>query len=127
MTTKIQTIEKALLLNEVQTLKNKGYRFVTLSSVDFDDRFDVLYHFDKDLEMKHFRVCLPKGESMPSISGIYLAAFMVENEIKDGFGIDFEGLAIDFEGHLMLADDVRRHPFCTVSVESKPAQTKEEA
>jgi ech hydrogenase subunit D len=127
MTTKIQTIEKALLLEEVQTLKNKGYRFVTLSSVHCDDRFDVLYHFDRDLEMKHFRICLPKGESLPSISGIYLAAFMVENEIKDGFGIDFKGLAIDFEGHFMLADDVQKHPFCTVSVESQPAQTREEA
>jgi ech hydrogenase subunit D len=126
MATEIINIEKSALLGEVQTLKNKGYRLVTMSSVNFEDSFDLLYHFDKELQMKNLRVSLPKGESMPSISGIYLAGFLIENEIKDGFGIDFTGLAIDFGGNLILEDEVQKYPFCSVSVKKKPAKAKKE-
>ncbi len=127
MATEIITIEKSALLDEVQTLKNKGYRLVTMSSVNFDERFDLLYHFDKELRMKNLRVSLPKGESMPSISGIYLAGFLIENEIKDGFGIDFTDLAIDFGGNLMLEDDVQKYPFCSVGVKKSAKVKKEDA
>jgi ech hydrogenase subunit D len=127
MATEIINIEKSALLDEVRTLKNKGYRLVTMSSVNFDERFDLLYHFDRELNMKNLRVSLPKGEPMPSISGIYLAGFLIENEIKDGFGIDFTDLAIDFGGNLMLEDEVQKYPFCSVGVKKSAKAKKEDA
>lgn len=83
---------------EVQALKNAGQRLLTMTSVDLGESFDLLYHFDLDLRMTHLRLTVPKGESVPSISGIYFAALVIENEIQDLFGIKFEGLALDFGG-----------------------------
>lgn len=126
MATEIINIEKSALLKEVQTLKNKGYRLVTMSSVNFEESIDLLYHFDKELQMKNLRISLPKGESIPSISGIYLAGFLIENEIKDGFGVDFTDLAIDFGGNLVLDDEVQKYPFCSVGVKKKAVNAKKE-
>jgi Ni,Fe-hydrogenase III component G len=36
---------------------------------------------------------VPKDTLVPSISPVYFAAFLVENEIQDLFGIRFQGLA----------------------------------
>ncbi len=49
---------------------------------------------------------------MPSISPVYFAAFLIENEIEDQFGIKFDGLVLDFGGTLYLEEEVMRTPFC---------------
>ena len=116
------TITGDSVLDEVTRLKNKGYRLVTMSCIDLGDDFDVLYHFDLDLKMVHLRLTSPKGEHIPSISGIYLAAFLIENETKDHFGIDFDGIALDFGGNLYLEPEVKKFPFCKVSVTKKNEQ-----
>ncbi|NCD25136.1 MAG: NADH-quinone oxidoreductase subunit C [Deltaproteobacteria bacterium] len=111
-----KNIAKNQLLEEVQTLKNKGYRFVTMSCVDLGDSFDLLYHFELNMQLKHLRITLLKNDTAPSISGIFLAAFLIENESKDHFGVNFEGMALDFGGHLYLEDEVKKFPFCKVTV-----------
>jgi ech hydrogenase subunit D len=91
---------KSQLAAEVLALKNKGCRFVTMSCVDLGDSFDLLYHFDLDLKMTHLRLNVPKADKVvPSISGIYFAALVIENETRDHFGIIFDGVALDFGGH----------------------------
>ena len=61
---------KNQIVDEVQTLKNKGYRFVTMTCVDLGESLDLLYHFDLELRMVHLRITVPKGDTVPSISGI---------------------------------------------------------
>jgi ech hydrogenase subunit D len=112
-------ITAADLLEEARKMKRRGYRFVTLSCVDLGEALDVIYHFDKDLEIIHTRVTVPKGETVPSISEVYFAAVIVENETQDHFGIKFDGIALDFGGHFYLDDEVEKFPFCKVSVEKK--------
>ncbi|WP_027182882.1 NADH-quinone oxidoreductase subunit C [Desulfovibrio inopinatus] len=109
------------LHNEVQTMWDNKYRLVTMTSVDLkdEDKFDVLYHFDKDLSLKTFRVTVPKDTAIPSISGIYFAAFLVENEIKDQFGVNFTDIALDFGCNLYLEDEVMTSPFCKYSITKK--------
>jgi len=103
-----------------QKMWDEGMRLVTLTAVDLcDGNLDLLYHFDKDLTMSHYRLTVPKTETVPSISGVYFAALLVENEIKDQFGTDFSGLALDFGGHLYLADEVKSQPFCKLSITKK--------
>jgi ech hydrogenase subunit D len=105
------------LLGEVAKAKVDGYRFVTLSCVEVDENtFDIFYHFDKDLVMKHYRLRVPKSTVVPSISAVYFAAFLVENEIQDLFGIQFSGLAMDYQGTFYLEEEVRRTPFCRYSI-----------
>ena len=41
---------------------------------------------------------------MPSISSIYFSAVIVENEIKDLFGVPVKGLVLDYGGKMMLAE-----------------------
>lgn len=101
-----------------------GYRLLTLSCVDLGQAgFDILYHFDKDLHLENYRLTIARGESPPSISGVYFAALLVENEIRDQFGVCFDGLVLDFGGTLYLEDEVRTSPFCKYSVtQTKPSE-----
>ena len=109
------TIAPAGLLAEVAQLKAAGWRLVTLTSVELDaTRMEVLYHFDKDLKLTHLRVAVDKGAALPSISGLLFGAFLVENEIRDQFGLSFEGLALDYQGKLLneTAHTAATSPFC---------------
>ncbi len=111
-----KNVMKSQLVAEVRSLKNEGMRFVTMSCVDLGDSFDLLYHFDLDLKLTHLRLNTPKGDVVPSISGIYFAALIIENETQDHFGIKFDGLALDFEGHFYLEEEVKKFPFCKLTV-----------
>jgi ech hydrogenase subunit D len=105
------------VLAEAGRMKAEGYRFVTMSSAELDaEKVDILYHFDKDLKMKHLRLTVPKDVQVPSISPLYLAAVLVENEIQDLFGVRFKGLAIDFNRTFYLGDEIKTTPFCKYSV-----------
>lgn len=104
-------ISKELLLVEAQDCKYNGYRFVTATCVDLGDgTLDVIYHFDKDLEMKNYRIKVKKDEEIPSISKIYLCSILVENEMKELFGLNVDNMAIDYGGHMLLSDDELSSP-----------------
>ncbi|NDY55754.1 NADH-quinone oxidoreductase subunit C [Desulfovibrio sulfodismutans] len=101
-----------------------GYRLLTLSCVDLGEAgLDILYHYDKNLHLENYRLTVPRGETVPSISGVYFAALLVENEIRDQFGVCFDGIVLDFGGTLYLEDEVRTSPFCKFSVsQTKPSE-----
>ncbi|MGD9609479.1 MAG: NADH-quinone oxidoreductase subunit C [Desulfovibrionaceae bacterium] len=108
------------LRDEVKKCFADGWRFATMTAVDTGEAgFDILYHFDKDLVLKHYRLSVAKDVVVPSISPIYFAALLVENEIEDQFGIKFADLVLDFGGSLYLEEEVRAMPFCKVSVAQK--------
>lgn len=109
-------LAKSQLVGEVQNLKNMGYRFVTMTCVDLGDSLDLIYHFDLNLKLVHLRITLLKGDTAPSISGVFFAALIIENETKDHFGVHFEGMALDFGGNFYLEEEVKKYPFCKVTV-----------
>jgi ech hydrogenase subunit D len=99
------------------------WRLVTQTVVDRGEQgIDILFHYDKDLEEKHFRLTVPKGTVIPSISGIYFAALLIENENRDLFGLAYDGLVLDFNRTLYLeeAGDPINAPFCKISTFTKP-------
>ena len=107
------SIDIESVLGETAKLKVAGYRFVTLSCVELDEAMlEILYHFDKELDLKHLRLTVRKGVPVPSISPVYFAAFLVENEIQDLFGVCFQGLAIDYGRTFYLEGEVKETPFC---------------
>jgi ech hydrogenase subunit D len=113
----IQPISPDALVAQVEKMKADGYRFLTMTCTEIDaEKLELLYHFDKDLAMKHLRMDAPKGVNAPSISPVFFAAFLVENEIQDHFGLHFDELALDFGGTLLLDDDAIRTPFCKYTV-----------
>lgn len=110
------------LLSEVQSMKYQDYRFITASCVSLGaEGFDVLYHFDKDLEMKHFKLRVGNGEELPSISKIYFCALLVENEMKELFGINITGIAVDYGGRMLLSDEELNSPMARqqITIEQK--------
>jgi len=116
------------LVAEVTRLKNEGWRLVTMSSVEIDaSTMQILYHFDKDLVLTNLRLSLPKGGTVPSISGVLFGAFLIENEIRDQFGVTFEGLVLDYQGRLLneCNETSSSSPFCRLLVKSGMTVAKE--
>jgi ech hydrogenase subunit D len=105
------------LVGAVAKLKVQGWRLVTLSCTEIDETsVDILYHFDKGLELKHLRLAAAKTSPVPSISPVYFAALLVENEIQDHFGLRFEGLVVDYQGTLYLEEEALKTPYCRFSL-----------
>ncbi len=118
----IETIPAALdtIVGEVVKMKAQEARFLTMTAVSLDEKTtELLYTFDQDLVMTHYRLTVPKDTHVPSISPVYFAAFLVENEICDQFGVVFDGLVLDFGGKLYLDEEAQRTPFCKFAVTRK--------
>jgi ech hydrogenase subunit D len=98
------------ILSEVAARLPMGYRFVTMTCTDLGTAHDLLYHFDRDFHLETLRMTLPRGQKPPSISVIYSAALLVENEIQDLFGIRFSGLVLDYQGRLLLSEGAPAAP-----------------
>jgi len=113
------------LLDEAAKIKFTGYHLVTVSCVELDaSTIDILYHFDREFHLKHFRVSAPRKMVIPSISHIFPAAFLVENEIQDLFNITFSNLSIDFKRTLFLENGIKSGPLCRYTLDSRqPPET----
>jgi ech hydrogenase subunit D len=117
MREEIMPVSAEALVGEVAKLKVQGYRLVTLSCTERDEStVDILYHFDKNLGLRHLRLTAAKSSPVPSISPVYFAALLVENEIQDFFGLRFEGLLVDYQGTLYLEEEALKTPYCRFSL-----------
>jgi ech hydrogenase subunit D len=123
MLSNTREITRDTLLNEIAAMLPQGYRFVTITCIDAGESFEILYHFDKDYQLTTLRLMLLKGQKLPSISDIIFAAVIVENEMKDLFGIQIKGLALDYEGTLVLAEGGPKAPL-TKSAPAKQTEVK---
>jgi ech hydrogenase subunit D len=122
----IMAINPDHVLGTCAWMKAEGYRFVTMTCNSLGpDALEVLYHFDRNLELAHLRVGIAGDAHLPSISGVFRAAFLVENEIQDLFGLHFAGLALDYHRTLYLEAEVVRAPFCQYTVEEKEGEAAE--
>ena len=89
------------------------------------DTLEILYHFDKAYRLKHLRLTVPRHTPLPSISDVYFAAFLVENELQDLFGLRFRGLALDYNQTLYLDPEVAKAPLCKYTVVTGSADAAE--
>ena len=55
---------------------------------------------------------MPRQPPLPSITAVYSAAFLGENELQDLFAVRFENLALDFQRTLYLEEEITTIPFC---------------
>lgn len=117
MKEEVISVNPDIVVSKTVDMKKSGYRLVTMSCVELDaESVDILYHFDKDLDLKHLRLTIPKSQAAPSISPVYFAAFLVENEIQDQFGIRFDGIVLDYDRTLYLEEEVQGAPYCRITV-----------
>lgn len=125
MLTNVTEVTTETLLGAVAAKRAQGYRFVTMTCTDVGEAFDVLYHFDKDYVLENLRLKLAKNATLPSVCSAYFAAAVVENEIKDLFGIPVSGLAIDYEGKFLLSEGAPTAPFRKSAAQAAGADGKE--
>lgn len=75
--------------------KDLGLRFNIASAVDDFDRFEILYHFSYDQSgvVISIRTALQDKDNprIDTITQVTRAAWWIEREIHELFGIDFEG------------------------------------
>lgn len=107
MIDKLKEISKDQLLAEVKKYADAKAKFVTGVCNDMGDKFEVTYYFNATpaMDMSALRFTVGKDEQVPSMTGIYLTAVLIENEMKELFGLKVKDVAIDFGGHMMLAQD----------------------
>lgn len=116
----VTEISKAQLLSEAQSMLSQNYRFVTATCVDLGEgNLDVLYHFDKNMQLHNLRIKAKRGEDIPSISPVYLCAVLIENEMKELFGLNVTGIAIDYGGHMLLTPEELKNPQSKISIVQK--------
>jgi NADH:ubiquinone oxidoreductase subunit C len=106
----VEDISIAMLIETVQAMLKDGMRFVTMTCLDHGDTFEIFYHFDKNLKLYNLRIQFPHDEEIPSVTGVCLAAFLVENEIKELFGVKITDIVIDYQNHLYLTEECEPAP-----------------
>ena len=94
----ITPVELRSLIATASEYKDQGYRFVQCCAHSTDGGIELTYSFDKELVLQNLRVVIQPGEVVESISSMFPAAFVFENEMHDLFGIDITGISVDFKG-----------------------------
>jgi Ni,Fe-hydrogenase III component G len=108
---KIIDVTPDSIVGEVMNMKNDGQRLVTFSTYAAGEgKMGILYHFDKELENTHLRMIVDMDKPIPSVSGVYFSALLVENEIRDQWDVVFDGLILDFNRTLLLDPEVTKVP-----------------
>lgn len=90
------------LLTRVQTLKHEGIRFVQMCAETTERGIDLLYTFYDETTQNALNLCvygIDESSRVPSIQGLYFAAFSYENEAHDLYGVRFVNMKLVFGGH----------------------------
>lgn len=85
----------------VNQMKIEGARFITITALDMDDKHQLIYHFELDGKINNLHLTIEKGQPVQSITGLYGAAFIAENEVQDLFGQKFIAMNIDLGGKML--------------------------
>lgn len=101
----VEPVELNNLIARVEELKAEKQRFLSATCMDMGENFHIYYHFDKKLVMLHLLLIVPKETEIPSISHVYMAAFLVENEMNELFGARITDIVIDYHGRLLLTEE----------------------
>ncbi|MCR5715767.1 MAG: NADH-quinone oxidoreductase subunit C [Lachnospiraceae bacterium] len=96
----VKEIEIRDLLKEAQKYKDNGWRLVQIfaRALKDDAGNEITYSFGDDYEMEHLRITAAPGDAVPSLSKLFVPAFLYENEMHDLFGVKVEDIAIDYHG-----------------------------
>ena len=81
--------------------KQQGHMFVSLTATTCGKGVELLYvyrPYEQGAQLSGFTVVVEPGQHVASITGHYPEAFVFENEAHDLFGVDFDGIAIDYAG-----------------------------
>lgn len=98
MNMKIEPIDVTDVQNTAGNMRTGGYRLVVMTCTPADEGYYITYSFEKETDLRHYRITVAEGTKIPSIGSSYGGAFVYENEIHDLYGFEFEGMSLDFGG-----------------------------
>ncbi len=101
----IVKIEKVELLPVIMEKKNDYWRLAQICCLYKDGNYEVSYSFAKDYELVNYRLVVDKEEMVPSISRVYKAAILYENEMRELFGLKVEYIKVDYHNKLYRIDE----------------------
>lgn len=108
---------------DAQARLDDGWRYVQILAVNKDNGVDLVYSYMKDGYLDNMVVRdVPRDARIPSISDVFLEAFVCENEIHDLFDVAISDIAIDFGG--MFYQLAEKAPMTVVSPEQLAAREK---
>lgn len=119
------TLDK--LVETSREYKENGYRLVQLCpKLERDDSITLIYSFGKGADLVNFEI---KGiqkdvTEVPSVTELFIAAFVFENEAHDLFGVNIVGNLIDFQGTFYAFADGVEAPMTIVSPAQLAAREK---
>jgi ech hydrogenase subunit D len=108
------------LLPEIDALRNSLWRLVQILCIGGPDGAEISYSFGLGLEMRSLRIKVPAETPLPSITTLYPAAFLYENEIRDLFGVRIERIGADWEGKVY--DVAKDRPFSKVTIKAMSSE-----
>ena len=101
----------------------EGWRYVQILAVNTEEGIDLVYSYMKDGHLENFTVkAVQKTDVVPSITDVFLEAFVCENEIHDLYDVAIANIAIDFGG--MFYQLSSKAPMTVVSPEQLAAREK---
>lgn len=96
-----QPVELTTLCDTVKSYQEKGYRLIQMHITPADPDFAIYYSLEnRELDLVNLQLAVNSDMTIPSISSIFLCAFLYENEIHDLYGMQFDGIAVDYQGKL---------------------------
>lgn len=120
-------IEIDELYDTAAQYKEQGYQLAQMMGVlKEDDTIWLYYTFIKGNEVINRRITgVIKGETeIPSLTPLFIAVFVNENEAHDLYGVNIVGNLIDFEGAFYRFAEGVEAPMTVVSPEQLAAREK---
>ena len=117
-------IDDTTLLARAAMYRDAGWRLALINATAVlpseeypSGAFDVSWSFARDGAFEHLRQRVLPGDEVPSISGLFGGAFLFENELRELFGINVTGIAIDLQGQLYKTAE--RVPFSPSAIRAR--------
>lgn len=82
-----------------------GYRLAQICCVAYEGYNEVLYSVADGYNMENYKIDLPIDEEIKSFSDIFPAATLYENEIKELWGVNVVGMAIDYKNNFYRIEE----------------------
>ena len=115
------------LIDTCKEYKEKGYRLdQLLPKLERDNTITLIYTFVLDNEIVNFKIGgIIKNETVvPSVTELFIAAFVFENEAHELYGVNIEGNVLDFKGNFYKFPDGVEAPMAIISPEQLAAREK---
>lgn len=119
-----QDLQLDNLVATAERLKREGWRCVQMLCTNTEDGIDMTYSFALENTLANYQVRgVREDTKVPSIQEHFLNIFPFENEAKDLFGVDVDGMVLDFAGQFYAVAE--KEPMTILTPEAKERKDKE--